>query len=79
MSFADGELGFAFSRDGNKLAWRLLEEERIRQSKIIRREISVLRLKRERRGGFLLNIKIAIAEFRADIFSTVSIGRLAPP
>jgi len=28
MSFADGELGFAFSRDGNKLAWRLLEEEK---------------------------------------------------
>ena len=22
MSFADGELGFAFSRDGNKLTWK---------------------------------------------------------
>ena len=27
MSFADGELGFAFSRDGNKLAYKSLEEE----------------------------------------------------
>ena len=28
MGFADGELGFAFSRDGNKFAWKSLEKDK---------------------------------------------------